>query len=73
MERWEEIIRDHRSLFVPSRRTWNNDEINLAYELVASYTKLNIRDTGCGSCRRSTITRAIKIAQEWKPQSDSEV
>ena len=68
MERWEQILQDHRDLFQPIKKNWSLEEIALAYELVNSYTGKSIRDTGCGSCRRSTIGRAIKIAQEWKPK-----
>jgi hypothetical protein len=73
MERWEEILRDHRGLFTPVARNWPPQELALAYELVASYTGKAQRDSGCGACRRSTIQRAIKIAQGWKPHEDTGV
>jgi hypothetical protein len=66
MERWEEIIRDHGDRFVPTAKNWNGEDIALAYELVSSYTGRQVVDTGCGSCRRSTIQRAVKIVHEWK-------
>ena len=68
MERWEEILQEHRDLFQPVKRNWSPEELTLAYELVNSYTGKNLIDTGCSSCRRSTVGRAIKIAQEWKPK-----
>ena len=68
MERWEEILMNHSDLFQPIKKNWSLEEVTLAYELVNSYTGKAIRDTGCGSCRRSTIGRAIKIAKDWKPK-----
>ncbi len=68
MERWEEILQEHPNLFRQVKKNWNIEEIALAYELVNSYMGKSLRDTGCGSCRRSTIGRAIKIASEWKPK-----
>ena len=73
MERWEEILRDHGDKFVPEARNWNPEDLALAYELVGSYTGKPQRDTGCGACRRSTITRAIKIAKEWKPKNSDAI
>ena len=66
MELWETILKDNPDLFKPVKRNWSLSEVKLAYELVNSYTGKNLVDTGCGSCRRSTITRAIKIASEWR-------
>jgi len=65
MERWEIILKENPDLFQPVKKNWSPEEIALAYELVNSYTGKAIRDTGCSSCRRSTIGRAIKISQEW--------
>lgn len=69
--RWEEILHDHTELFQAVKKNWSPQEIALAYELVNSYTGKVIKDTGCGACRRSTISRAIKIAQEWKPKNSN--
>ena len=68
MESWEIILQENPDLFKQVKRNWSLEEVALAYELVNSYTGKAIRDTGCGSCRRSTIGKAIKIAQEWKPK-----
>jgi hypothetical protein len=71
MELWETILKDNPDLFKPVKRNWSLSEVKLAYELVNSYTGKSLVDTGCGSCRRSTITRAIKIADEWRNSSNS--
>ena len=68
MESWEIILQENPDLFKQVKRNWSLEEVALAYELVNSYTGKAIRDTGCGSCRRSTIGKAIKIAKDWKPK-----
>lgn len=68
MESWEIILQENPDLFKQVKRNWSLEEVALAYELVNSYTGKAIRDTGCGSCRRSTIGKAIKIATDWKPK-----
>ena len=68
MELWEIILQENPDLFKQVKRNWSLSKVKLAYKLVNSYTGKNLVDTGCGSCRRSTISRAIKIAQEWKPK-----
>ena len=68
MESWEIILQENPDLFKQVKKNWSPEEIALAYELVNSYTGKAIRDTGCGSCRRSTIGKAIKIATDWKPK-----
>lgn len=67
--RWEEILQEHPNLFQQVKKNWSIEEVALAYELVNSYTGKSLRDTGCSSCRRSTIGKAIKIASEWSKPS----
>ena len=69
MTEWEQILQDNPDLFKQVKRNFTLEEVQLAYRLVNSYTGKNLVDTGCSSCRRSTISRAIKIASEWaKPK-----
>jgi hypothetical protein len=66
MKEWEEDLIRNINLFQPVKKTWQPQELAIAYKIYNGYTGTTLRDTGCGSCRRSVITRCIKIAEEYR-------
>lgn len=67
----DEILTQNEELFTNPVRNWSVEELSIAYALVNAHTGQNLRDTGCGSCRRGTIGRAIKIYNDWKKTQSS--
>lgn len=63
---WEEDIEKHLHLFAPDKRNFQPEELYVAYRIYNSYYGTNMRDTGCGSCRRSIISHCRKIASDWE-------
>lgn len=58
---WQELIKQNEHLFLQARRAWNVDELAIAYQIDNLAHGTNNRDTGCGMCRRSVITRCRKL------------
>jgi len=60
---WQEKLQANKHLFGEGRRTWSVEELALAYEIDNEANGLNNRDTGCGSCRRSVISRIRNLVK----------
>ena len=56
------ILSDLRN---PNKKTWQPEEMKKVYELVNAHDGTRLVDTGCAMCRRSTVTRARKIAETY--------
>ena len=63
---WEEEVKANLELFQEAKKNWNGDEMALAYRIYNGHNGTALRDTGCGSCRRSVIAHCIKIAAGFK-------
>ena len=63
---WEEKLKANIHVFKNERRTWSAEELALAYEIDNEANNLRNKDTGCGSCRRSVISRVRKLAERFK-------
>lgn len=68
-----QIIEDNLQLFTnPNKKVWQPDELRIAYQIKNLADGTNVVDTGCNSCRRSTVTRARKIVETYlKSQNES--
>lgn len=58
---WQDLIKNNLHLFKEARRAWNLDELAIAYQIDNLANGTNHKDTGCGMCRRSVITRCRKL------------
>jgi hypothetical protein len=69
-----QIIEDNLHLFTnPNKRVWSADEMRIAYQIKNLTDGTNVIDTGCNSCRRSTVTRTRKIVEGYlKTRDESE-
>lgn len=68
---WKEELEQNLDLFKPVKRNWQADELAMAYRIYNGYYGTALRDTGCGSCRRSVLQHLIKIAEEVKKSRNS--
>ena len=70
-----QIIEDNLSLFTnPNKKVWQPAEMRIAYQIKNLTDGTNVIDTGCNSCRRSTVTRARKIVDAYlKTRDESEI
>jgi|LakMenEpi03Aug12_release.lakeMendotaPanAssembly.Ray.scaffolds.fasta_scaffold2739410_2 hypothetical protein len=71
MEDWKVELETNIDLFQPVKRNWQPDELAIAYRIYNGYYGTAIRDTGCGSCRRSVLQHLIKIAEEYRKSRNS--
>jgi len=66
MQDWEIMLQENLDLFQPVKRIYTPEELQKAYFIYNGYYNRNLKDTGCGSCRRSVIGHLIKIAEDWR-------
>jgi hypothetical protein len=69
MENWEKLLIDNIDLFVKQRKTWQPEELFIAYEVYNGHYGTKLRDTGCGACRRSVLAHCLKIAETYKQKN----
>ena len=62
MEAWEQELRNNLHLFEPVKKVWQPDVMAIAYRVYNGHYGTALRDTGCGSCRRSVLAHCLKIA-----------
>ena len=63
---WEEELKANLELFQEAKKNWSGDEMALAYRIYNGYNGTALRDSGCGSCRRSVIAHCMNIAKGFK-------
>lgn len=63
---WQEELAQNIHLFDEPKKIWQPEEMALAYRIYNGHNGTVLRDTGCGSCRRSVIAHCMKIAQDFK-------
>ena len=63
---WEEELKANIHLFNRVKRNWQPDEMALAYRIYNGYNGTALRDTGCGSCRRSVLAHLFKLAENYQ-------
>ena len=63
---WEEELALNADLFESPKKTWSGEEMALAYRIYNGHHGTVLRDTGCGSCRRSVLAHCVKIAKDFK-------
>lgn len=68
MEAWEKELVDNLHLFEPFKRVWQPNEMAIAYRVYNGHYGSALRDTGCGSCRRSVLSHCLKIAEKYREQ-----
>jgi len=71
MEDWKEELENNLDLFVAVKRNWQPDELSMAYRIYNGHYGTVVRDTGCGSCRRSVLSHVFKIAEDIKKSRNS--
>jgi hypothetical protein len=69
---WEEQLKNNLHLFTLERRHWTPEEMYIVYKVYNGYYNSDIRDTGCGSCRRSVVSHCRKIAADYKKKFNTE-
>lgn len=62
---WQEELKANLNLFNGNKRQWQPEELAIAYKIYNGHYGTNLRDTGCGSCRRSVLAHCHKIAQKF--------
>ncbi len=63
---WEQLIQDNIAMLTdPKKKVWQPDELFIVYEIVNLHDGTNERDTGCGLCRRSKVSRVRKIVETY--------
>jgi hypothetical protein len=70
MEAWEQELRNNLHLFEPVKKVWQPDEMAIAYRVYNGHYGTALRDTGCGSCRRSVLAHCLKIAEKYREQAN---
>jgi hypothetical protein len=59
---WQDLVVLYGHLFTnPNKRTYNAQEVSIAYQIMNAHDGTDVKDTGCSSCRRSTFARVRKI------------
>ena len=69
MEAWEQELRNNLHLFEPVKKVWQPDEMAIAYRVYNGHYGTALRDTGCGSCRRSVLAHCLKIADNIRSEN----
>jgi len=69
-----QIIEENLHLFTnPNKKVWQPEEMRIVYQIKNLADGTSVVDTGCNSCRRSTVTRARKIVDAYlKTQNEPE-
>ena len=63
---WERLVKDNISFLTdPKKKVWQPDELTIVYEIVNLHDGTNERDSGCGLCRRSKVSRVRKIVETY--------
>ena len=62
---WQELLSEHHTMFNGVKKVWQPEELVIAYKIYNGHYGTNLRDTGCGSCRRSVLAHCHKIAQKF--------
>lgn len=62
MEAWEKQIQEHGSLFPMDKKTFQPEEVALAYHIYNLRFGTAKVDSGCGACRREVVTAVKKLA-----------
>jgi len=62
---WQDELRANLGLFNGKKRQWQPEELAIAYRVYNGYYGTALRDTGCGSCRRSVLAHCHKIAVKF--------
>lgn len=69
----DQLIQENLPLFTnPNKRVWLADELRIVYQIKNLADGTNVVDTGCGSCRRSTVTRVRKVVQGYLSETNGE-
>jgi hypothetical protein len=66
MKDWEVLLNDNLHLFKGEKRVYVPEDLKIAYQIYNGHYGKTLRDTGCGSCRRSVIAHCTKIAEDWR-------
>jgi len=72
MEAWEEELIRNINIFAPVKKVWQPEEMAIAYRVYNGHNGTALRDTGCGSCRRSVIAHCLKIAETYRNKIKNE-
>jgi hypothetical protein len=70
MKDWEIDLIKNIHMFSPVKRVWQPDEMALAYRIYNGHYGTALRDTGCGSCRRSVLAHCLKIVENYRNLPD---
>jgi hypothetical protein len=62
---WQELLAKHHTMFNGVKKVWQPEELSIAYQIYNGHYNTNLRDTGCGSCRRSVLAHCHKIATKF--------
>jgi hypothetical protein len=66
-----QIIEENLALFSnPNKRVWQPEELRIAYQIKNLADGTSVIDTGCSACRRSTVTRARKIVENYLKENE---
>jgi hypothetical protein len=68
MEDWQILLDENLDLFKPVKRTWTPEEMQKAYFIYNGHYGKSLRDTGCGSCRRSVLQHLFNIAEKRREE-----
>ena len=69
-----QLIQENLSLFTnTNKRVWSAEELKIAYQIKNLADATNVIDTGCNSCRRTTVTRARKIVEKYLRENEPKV
>ena len=69
-----QLIQENLSLFTnTNKRVWSAEELKIAYQIKNLADATNVIDTGCNSCRRTTVTRARKIVENYLRENEPKV
>lgn len=63
---WEEELVANLALFNRVKRHWQPDEMALAYRIYNGHHGTALKDSGCGSCRRSVLSHVLKLAENYQ-------
>jgi len=63
---WQELIVNNLGILNnPAKKNWQPEEMAIVYKIVNGHDGTNLKDTGCGMCRRSTVTRCRRIVETY--------
>jgi hypothetical protein len=63
MEEWKQLLKDNLHLFAKDKRAWTPEEMDIAFHIHNMTSEVALRNTGCGSCKRSVIARCKYLAR----------